>query len=137
MKKLVLLTILIGSIISLSSCAYTDGQRQSVYQGGTTALGALIGQAIGHDTESTLIGAGAGYVAGGLTKEWVYPQRQSVVVQHQQTPVPRRVRVHRQNPGPVWCPPKPLCTGLRYAASPYERARQRQKCQVRMRDWRQ
>lgn len=135
MKKVtVLLTILVGVAFSLSGCA-TTGQYQSGYQAGTTALGALTGQLLGRDTKSTLIGAGVGYVAGGLTKEWAYPRQETMVVQQQHYHHQPARRVN--NPGPVWCPPKPLCVGLRYAESPYERARQRQKCRVKMRDWRQ
>lgn len=145
-KALCIIIVLVGAAMFLSGCVYTDGQRQSVYQGGTTALGALAGQVIGGDTKSTLIGAGAGYIAGGLTKEFAYPRQETVVVQQQQQrhvapPIyqgQQEVRVYTQpQRGPLWCPPKPICSGLRWAESNYERARLRQKCQVRMRDWRQ
>jgi hypothetical protein len=136
MRNFVLFIAVLVGVMFLSGCIYTDGQRQSAYQAGMTALGALGGQAIGRDTKSTLIGAGAGYIAGGLTKEWAYPrQEETVVVQEQHYYHQPARRVH--NSGPVWCPPKPLCVGLRYAESPYERARQQQKCRVKMRDYNQ
>ena len=48
------------SLITLGGCANT-AQTGGLAGGG---IGALAGQAIGHDTESTLIGAGVGAVAG-------------------------------------------------------------------------
>ncbi len=60
MKKviLVLLPIL---VISLSSCADTKGTRGAGIGG---AGGALLGQAIGRNTEATLLGAAIGTVLG-------------------------------------------------------------------------
>ena len=98
-KNLVLLIILAGAVF-LSGCA-TTGQRQSAYQAGTTALGALTGQLIGKDTKSTLIGAGVGYVAGGLTKEWAYPQQEAVATanrQHQRSYASSNYRSHCSPP---------------------------------------
>jgi len=80
-KVLCIIILLVGVAMFLSGCVYTDGQRQSVYQGGSTALGAAVGQVLGGDTQSTLIGAGIGYVAGGLTKEFAYPRQETVVAQ--------------------------------------------------------
>ena len=61
MKKLVLL-LLPALIIGLSSCGtYTKGQK-GVGIGG--ASGALLGQAIGRNTEATLIGAAVGGLLG-------------------------------------------------------------------------
>ncbi len=105
MKKVLCIIILLVGAISLTGCVYTDGQRQSVYQGGTTTLGALAGQAIGRDTKSTLIGAGAGYIVGGLTKEFAYPRQETVVVQQQyNAPPPPRTIVVREyyQPEPVY-----------------------------------
>jgi uncharacterized membrane protein len=60
---LILIGIL-GLIVHMNGCA-TGGQTGALAGGG---MGALVGQAIGHDTEATLIGAavgtGVGYIIG-------------------------------------------------------------------------
>jgi surface antigen len=61
MKKFIFL-LLPTIVIGLSSCAYyTKGQRGAGIGG---ASGALIGQAIGRNTEATLIGAAVGTMLG-------------------------------------------------------------------------
>jgi surface antigen len=61
MKKFILLLLPI-IVISLNSCAnYTKGQQGAGIGG---ASGALIGQAIGRNTEATLIGAAVGTLLG-------------------------------------------------------------------------
>ena len=65
------------------SCAQTGYQRYNT-QGGAlvgSALGALAGQAIGHNTASTLIGAGGGALAGALVGN-VMDQDQAYRGQH-------------------------------------------------------
>lgn len=37
----------------------------------------------------------------------------------------------------IWCPPRPLCVGKDYAVGTYEKARQRKKCQLARKDWRE
>ncbi len=60
MKKFILFLLPILAI-GLSSCADTKGMRGAGIGG---AGGALIGQAIGRNTEATLLGAGIGTVLG-------------------------------------------------------------------------
>ncbi len=62
--KHVTAVILIGSLFFLTSCAntgMTKGQQGAI---GGAAGGALIGQAIGHNTEATLIGMAVGTMLG-------------------------------------------------------------------------
>jgi len=67
MKKGLLAMFLVSLLVS--GCAgMNKTQKGGVWGAGIgAAAGAVLGQAIGGDTESTLIGAGAGAVAGGLT----------------------------------------------------------------------
>ena len=54
---------------SLVSCAAPPTRRQQTTGGGAAVgagVGAILGQAIGRDTESTLIGAGIGALLGGI-----------------------------------------------------------------------
>jgi hypothetical protein len=63
MKKSALVLLVIGTLLWTTGCA---GYRT---QGGAAigaATGALAGQAIGHNTESTLIGAALGGVTGAV-----------------------------------------------------------------------
>lgn len=65
MKKLCILLLLLTFL--LSSCAQTQngmGQKEMIGTGAGAAIGALIGQAIGLNTASTLIGAAAGGLLG-------------------------------------------------------------------------
>lgn len=71
MKKPFMLLLGFTAVLSMivSGCAQpqTQTQRGAVYGTGIgAAAGAGLGQAIGRDTESTLIGAGIGAVVGGL-----------------------------------------------------------------------
>ncbi len=61
MKKLSSIIFALSLATAVSACTTTE---QGVTAGAVG--GALIGQAIGRDTGSTLIGAGIGAVAGGL-----------------------------------------------------------------------
>jgi outer membrane lipoprotein SlyB len=68
MSRTRLLAILFVPGFVLGACTYPDGtpdnRATSALIGG--AGGAMIGQAIGGDSRSTLIGAGAGAAAGAL-----------------------------------------------------------------------
>ncbi len=67
MKKMILLLLVVSLTGALFACAGASRSRKGL---GTGALiggigGALLGQAIGRDTEATLIGAGIGAAVGG------------------------------------------------------------------------
>ncbi len=69
MKKTTAITASILLVISLLGCAgrtHTEGKTRTGILIGS-AGGAVLGQAIGGNTESTLIGAGIGALLGGLT----------------------------------------------------------------------
>jgi hypothetical protein len=62
--------------MALSGCAQTESQQRA----GTGALvgaagGALVGQAIGRDTKSTVIGAAGGALLGAVVGSATTPQR--------------------------------------------------------------
>ena len=59
--KLIYMSII--SILILSGCAETQLEKGTLVGG---ASGALVGQAIGHNTKSTLIGAAVGAAGGAL-----------------------------------------------------------------------
>jgi outer membrane lipoprotein SlyB len=68
MKKNIL-TIIILSVMFLSvSCATVPQDRYNTQKGAAigAGIGALLGQAIGRDTEGTLLGAGIGTVVGAI-----------------------------------------------------------------------
>ena len=68
MKKITM-SILLVSIIFLSvSCATVPQDRYNTQKGAAigAGIGALLGQAIGRDTEGTLLGAGIGTVIGSI-----------------------------------------------------------------------
>jgi uncharacterized protein YcfJ len=68
MKKY-LLSILLISVMALSvSCATIPEDRYNTQKGAAigAGIGALLGQAIGRDTEGTLLGAGIGTVVGAI-----------------------------------------------------------------------
>jgi outer membrane lipoprotein SlyB len=68
MKKNILI-VLIFSVLFLSvSCATIPQDRYNTQKGAAigAGLGALLGQAIGRDTEGTLLGAGIGTVVGAI-----------------------------------------------------------------------
>ena len=62
--------IALSSISMLTACTTTE----KGVVGGAVA-GALIGQAVGGNTQSTLIGAGIGAVAGGVAGELIGRQK--------------------------------------------------------------
>jgi uncharacterized protein YcfJ len=61
---------------ALAGCAQTEGEQRA----GTGALiggvgGALVGQALGGDTRSTVVGAGAGALLGAVVGSATTPKR--------------------------------------------------------------
>ena len=63
MKTLIKMVPVVGMVALLSACGYTMEQRAA-----TGAIGgAVAGQAIGGNTESTVGGAAAGAIAGAVT----------------------------------------------------------------------
>ena len=67
MKKF--LTIIIVASVVLAGCAAPQNKQEKGTRygaAGGAAVGALLGQAIGGNTQATLIGAGLGALAGGV-----------------------------------------------------------------------
>jgi hypothetical protein len=68
MKKysIAFIILIIGALVS--SCAYAPVDRYNTQRGAAVGagMGALIGQAIGHNTKGTLIGLAAGTIFGAL-----------------------------------------------------------------------
>jgi len=64
MRKIVLLTLILGVVFASSGCGPSYRTQQGAIIG--AALGAWAGQDLGHDTESTLIGAAVGGMAGAV-----------------------------------------------------------------------
>ena len=63
MRNILIVPLLAAAAFAVSACGYTTGERAA----SGAILGAAAGQAIGGDTESTLIGAGVGAVGGAVT----------------------------------------------------------------------
>jgi len=61
MNKVIITTLGLVSVLSLTGCNKTESGASW-----GAGIGALAGQAIGGDTEATLIGAGAGALLGGM-----------------------------------------------------------------------
>ena len=68
MKNKITLLLVISFIFTLISCATVPEDRYNTQKGAVIGggLGALLGQAIGGDSEATLLGAGIGTVVGAL-----------------------------------------------------------------------
>lgn len=68
MKKLIRFSAVLTLAATLSACAGANNQQTGtgVGVGVGAATGAILGQAIGRNTRSTLIGAGIGAVVGGI-----------------------------------------------------------------------
>ncbi len=69
MKKISAVSLCLAIMLTLAGCAFMQTSQQKGTGSGAligAAVGALAGQAIGSDTESTLIGAGIGALLGGL-----------------------------------------------------------------------
>jgi uncharacterized protein YcfJ len=68
MKSRTMGIIVLMVVLVIASCASIPKDRYNTHKGAAigAGAGALVGQAIGHDTEGTLIGLAAGTVLGAL-----------------------------------------------------------------------
>src|SRR5574340_1102004 len=68
MNRLMRLTTIIALAAMLTACAGATKQQTGTGVGAAAGagIGAILGQAIGHNTTSTLVGAGIGAVLGGI-----------------------------------------------------------------------
>lgn len=68
MKTNILIVSILSVMLLTVSCATVPEDRYNTQKGATigAGIGALLGQAIGHDTEATLLGAGIGTVVGAV-----------------------------------------------------------------------
>jgi outer membrane lipoprotein SlyB len=68
MKKSISLLLVVGTLFAFISCATVPQDRYNTQKGAAigAGLGTLMGQAIGGDTEATLLGAGIGTVVGAI-----------------------------------------------------------------------
>jgi uncharacterized protein YcfJ len=68
MNTKILIALLLSLMLLSVSCA-APPDRYNTQRGAAigAGIGALLGQAIGHDTEGTLLGAGIGTVVGAIT----------------------------------------------------------------------
>jgi len=68
MKKNILIITILSVMFLSVSCATVPQDRYNTQKGAAigAGLGALLGQAIGRDTEGTLLGAGIGTVVGAI-----------------------------------------------------------------------
>jgi len=64
-KRISALAVVAALALSTAACTSNE-KRYAAWGGGGAAVGALAGQAIGHDTKGTLIGAAVGAGAGSL-----------------------------------------------------------------------
>jgi len=73
MKKFIFTLIILSISIILVSCAGSVKQQRGTDVGSVVGagIGAILGQAIGGDTEATLLGAGIGAVLGGIAGKQV------------------------------------------------------------------
>ena len=69
MKKYIITLIILSISVILVSCAGSVKHQKGAELGSVVGagIGAILGQAIGGDTEATLLGAGIGAVVGGIT----------------------------------------------------------------------
>ena len=68
-KRIVVLGLLLAAVIMFTACAGMTPAQKGAVGGG--AVGAIAGQLIGGNTESTLIGAGVGALGGALLNDAV------------------------------------------------------------------
>ncbi|NLX18629.1 MAG: OmpA family protein [Desulfobulbus sp.] len=68
MNKVIRWTAIIGTATMLTACAGASRQQTGTGVGAAAGagVGAILGQAIGHNTTSTLVGAGIGALLGGI-----------------------------------------------------------------------
>ncbi len=67
------LILIVGMVFLASACQTTPAQEGAMWGG---AVGAVAGQLIGGNTESTLIGAGAGALGGAILNDSLSDQRE-------------------------------------------------------------
>ncbi len=79
MKKTTLIILLLSLMFLSVSCATTQPDRYNTQRGAAigAGLGALMGQAIGRDTEATLLGAGIGTLVGAIAGNAVDQEHQA------------------------------------------------------------
>lgn len=68
MKKIIRIILILSVMLLSVSCATVPEDRYNTQKGAAigAGIGALLGQAIGRDTEATLLGAGIGTVVGAI-----------------------------------------------------------------------
>lgn len=88
------------SVLILSSCASNGINGAGIGAG----LGAITGQAIGRNTEATLIGAGIGTLLGYITGNEVDKFNQNYRVIPRQQYVPQGYYPQQQTPQQYWVP---------------------------------
>lgn len=79
MKKNILIVLLLSLMFLSVSCATTQPDRYNTQRGAAigAGLGALMGQAIGRDTEATLLGAGIGTLVGAIAGNAIDQEHQA------------------------------------------------------------
>jgi len=79
MKKNILTLFLLSLMLLSVSCATVPQDRYNTQKGAAigAGIGALLGQAIGRDTEGTLLGAGIGTVIGAIAGNAVDQEHQA------------------------------------------------------------
>ena len=79
MKRNTLIVLLLSLMFLSVSCATTQPDRYNTQRGAAigAGIGALMGQAIGRDTEATLLGAGIGTLVGAIAGNAVDQERQA------------------------------------------------------------
>ena len=85
-KKFVSIGVAIFMMLALSACAYQNQQQKgtAVGAGVGAAAGAIVGQAAGHNTQSTLWGAAIGALVGGIAGNQIgaYMDRQEAALRN-------------------------------------------------------
>lgn len=86
LNKNISIAIVVCMTIALAACAYQNQQQRGTAMGAGigAAAGAIVGQASGHDTESTLLGAAIGAVVGGIAGNQIgaYMDRQEAALRN-------------------------------------------------------
>ena len=79
MKRNTLIALLLSLMFLSVSCATTQPDRYNTQRGAAigAGIGALMGQAIGRDTEATLLGAGIGTLVGAIAGNAVDQEHQA------------------------------------------------------------
>src|SRR5210317_1013986 len=79
MQRNIMIILLLSLLFLSVSCATTQPDRYNTQKGAAigAGIGALLGQAIGRDTEATLLGAGIGTVFGAIAGNAVDQEHQA------------------------------------------------------------